>query len=422
MENVSNPVFVNNKDIQTLPNGRITEYDMMEAVSEAVGDKILCVQLDRSLWHIYLVDESSRQELVVQGIELHNQNITVHDKNPFLTRSIKRPHELLKVTVSGVPLSVDNSEIENMLTKLGAKLKSKVEFDRIRNPHTREMTAVLNGKRSVHIEPLPENKSLPRKSYCSGRMCSIYHYGQPKVTPPKKCRICWSDQHFTHECKEGPKCKVCLQSGHKPGDEDCPKYHKQHPPSVIMFQGKENVLSNFFPCSLQTFGEQFPSAEHAFQCSKALQSGDLVAAEKIRAAESALEAKQIGSQIPPSTAWSASKEKTMEEIIRCKAEQVEQFRNCLTTAKNSATFVEATYDDFWGTGLNLTQTMHTKSSAWPGKNTLGQIIGRVAGDLKKSAKNKLRSGSTPAPSSNTRQRDISVMLQVSKDQNTTTGN
>jgi hypothetical protein len=62
--------------------------------------------------------------------------------------------------------------------------------------------------------------------------------------------------------------------------------------SLFSPQGKENVLSNFFPCSLKAFGEQFPSAEHAFQCSKALQCGDLVA-EKIRAAESALEAKQI---------------------------------------------------------------------------------------------------------------------------------
>jgi ribA/ribD-fused uncharacterized protein len=188
-----------------------------------------------------------------------------------------------------------------------------------------------------------------------------------------------------------------------------------------MFQGKDNVLSNFFPCSLHAFGERFQSAEQAFQCSKAIQSGDLLAAEKIRTSESALEAKRIGDQVTPSTTWLSSKEKTMEEIIRHKADQVDQFRETLVKAKNSATFVEVTYDDFWGAGLNLIQTMHTKVNAWPGKNTLGLIIGRVATDLKKRTKSKQRSESVPPPSANTRQRDISVMLQAANEQSNATG-
>jgi hypothetical protein len=45
---------------------------------------------------------------------------------------------------------------------------------------------------------------------------------------------------------------------------------------------KKNPLSNFFPCELSIFGETFKSAEQAFQTTKALRSGDVDAAERIR--------------------------------------------------------------------------------------------------------------------------------------------
>ena len=230
---------------------------------------------------------------------------------------------------------------------------------------------------------------------------------------------CWSDQHFTHECKEGTKCRVCLLPGHKPGDEECSKYVKQHPSSVVLFRGKENVLSNLFPCTINVFGESFESAEHAFQCVKAIQSGDILAAEKIREAETALDAKRIGNLVTPSDAWIAEREKKMTEIIQHKAEQVEEFRSALEKTKTSTTFVETTYDDLWGCGLNLVQTMHTKVNALPGENLLGQIMSRVAAEHRKNktTKSSQRSGSAPASQSRTRQRDISTMLQETGAQN-----
>lgn len=80
-----------------------------------------------------------------------------------------------------------------------------------------------------------------------------------------------------------------------------------------LFDGKENVLSNFFPCELMVFGE-----------SKAVRAGDLLAAERIRAAKSALECKQIGNSVLPSTSWHQDAPKVMEEIVIEKVKQISE--------------------------------------------------------------------------------------------------
>ena len=153
------------------------------------------------------------------------------------------------------------------------------------------------------------------------------------------------------------------------------------------------VLSNFYRCEISVFGENYNSAEQAFQCVKAVRSGDLLAADKIRAAKSALEAKKIGNLVTPSDSWISSRVEVMSEIISKKAEQVETFRETLENSTRNAVFAETTFDDFWATGLNFDQSVHTKPSAWPGKNVLGQILGRAATEIKKKQKTKSKSGS-----------------------------
>ena len=85
-------------------------------------------------------------------------------------------------------------------------------------------------------------------------------------------------------------CRVCHEPGHEPGSPDC-KHYKQTE-NVVALQGKENPISNFFPCEIKIFGEQHQSAEHAYQLTKALRSGDLGAVEKVRNASTALDAKK----------------------------------------------------------------------------------------------------------------------------------
>lgn len=397
METLSKPVYLKNSEIQMNRNNRISDFELMQSVIHSVGDTVRCIQLDRDLWRIYLTNDESKQTLLTQGVDINNQNFNVYEQNPYVTGSKSPADRVLKVTVSGVPLSVDDKEILAMLTKLGANPKSDLQYEKIRNPMTKKMTGVLNGNRYIYLEPFPDNKFLPRTSYCAGIQCRIYHYGQPKP-PKRKCRICWSSDHPTNECTEETKCKVCLQPGHPPGDEQCSAHAKKCPNNYILFQGEQNALSNFYPCEISVFGEKFNSAEQAFQCVKAIRSGDLMAADKIRAAKSALEAKRIGNFVTTSDSWISSRVQIMEEIISKKSEQVENFRDVLENSTKNVIFAETTYNDFWATGLNYDQSMHTKTSTWPGKNVLGQILGRVATEVKKKSKNKSKSG-LPRPAS-----------------------
>ena len=44
--------------------------------------------------------------------------------------------------------------------------------------------------------------------------------------------------------------------------------------NIIAFSGKDDIQSNFYPCNIKIFGISHPYAEHAFQYSKAMRSGD----------------------------------------------------------------------------------------------------------------------------------------------------
>ena len=79
--------------------------------------------------------------------------------------------------------------------------------------------------------------------------------------------------------------------------------------------------------------------------------------------------------------------------------------------------VEATRDNFWGSGLDETATHNTRSKAWPGSNNLGKIIKAVA---KKQVK-KTQSSSAPRQpvrkSSRNTQQEITAFVSQLKDGN-----
>lgn len=67
-----------------------------------------------------------------------------------------------------------------------------------------------------------------------------------------------------------------------------------------------------------------------------------MAAERIRAVKSALECKQIGNTVLPSTSWLQDAPKVMEKIVYT----------------NEKVFAQSVYDQFWGTGRTSTQTVN----------------------------------------------------------------
>jgi ribA/ribD-fused uncharacterized protein len=183
---------------------------------------------------------------------------------------------------------------------------------------------------------------------------------------------------------------VCHKPGHEPGSSDCEHYKKTD--HVIAFHGKENPISNFFPCEINIFGEQHQSAEHAYQLTKALRAGSLEAAEKVRKAPTALEAKKIGNSVKDPEGWNNEKLEVMEKIVSTKADQVAVMREQLEASNTNTIFAESTVDGYWGTGLDAAGTVHTNPSKWPGENKLGVIVKQIAS---KFTRKLLRSSSVP---------------------------
>ena len=69
----------------------------------------------------------------------------------------------------------------------------------------------------------------------------------------------------------------------------------------------------------------------------------------------------------------------MKEIVEAKVSQCLEFHDVLKNPPPKAVFVESTYDDFWGSGLNIAGTKHTnKTACRPGKNMLGDIITKLS--------------------------------------------
>lgn len=140
-------------------NNKITDFELYEAIKGKMRDNILCIQLDRDLWRVYLISMESRSELLLHGFELRNISVQVYNSNPYSTGAKDPNDEVLKVTICGLPLSVDDSAVIGSLEKLNVSLKSEIKYEKIRHPVTHRMTSVLIGNRSLYVQPLPNKTS-----------------------------------------------------------------------------------------------------------------------------------------------------------------------------------------------------------------------------------------------------------------------
>lgn len=387
---MNKPVYIKNSEIQMDKSKKIGDFEMYESIHKKVGDEVLCIQLERDLWRVYLKSKESRSVLIVEGFEIRNITAQVYESNPYSTGASSPRDNVLKVTICGLPLSVDDSAVLEMLHSFDVTIKSDLKYENIRHPTTRRMTSVLNGNRFIYIAPLPNNKSLPRSATCAKLKCRIYHYNQVVDDPKAQCFNCWENGHRKQQCKNPKVCRVCKEPGHAPGSSDC-RHHEESPDNVVVFQGQDNPLSNFFPCDLRVFGEHHKTAEHAYQLTKAIRSGNTDAAQKVRDAETALDAKRIGNSVKDPQGWSDDKETVMEEIVTAKADQIAEVKAVLEKLDGSITFAEGTFDMFWGTGLDKEATLYTKINKWPGKNKLGLLYQKLANKHTR----KLRSSSLP---------------------------
>lgn len=117
----------------------------------------------------------SRSLLVVEGFVFRNISVQVYDSNPYSIGDTGPGIKVIKVTICGLPLSVDDSAVFEMLDKFEINRKSEMKYENIRHPITHRMTNVLNGYRFLYIAPLLNGKSLPRNAVCAKLKCRIYH-------------------------------------------------------------------------------------------------------------------------------------------------------------------------------------------------------------------------------------------------------
>ena len=137
----------------------------------------------------------------------------------------------------------------------------------------------------------------------------------------------------------------------------------------VTFKGPDNVLSNFYPCRLEYEGQHYSSAEHVYRTSHALFLHQLSAAQEIRWARHAGEAKLIARKRLTSTKeWNEAKTHIMRKIMITKAKQVPAFLKAL---KDTGTrpLTHNVPDEYWGTGISGT-----------GQNVMGKILEEIRGD------------------------------------------
>ena len=64
---------------------------------------------------MYVKSTESRSKILREGFDIRNRHISVYDTNPN-SAGLDSPNEkVLKITVKGIPLSVDDGEIVKML-------------------------------------------------------------------------------------------------------------------------------------------------------------------------------------------------------------------------------------------------------------------------------------------------------------------
>ena len=170
-------------------------------------------------------------------------------------------------------------------------------------------------------------------------------------------------------------CPICPGQSHPPLSHSCAGKLDGPHVDATFFQGRSNVLSNFYSCSIRVFDVDFRSSEQAYQYRKAMhfrRPGD--ACEVLLSSDPVfIKRKTSGLQDP---SWDRIKVQVMEEIALAKYRDVPEYRQKLR--HSSPLIVEAVPGDtFWSAGLKEDLLKRCKPECWPGQNVMGQVHMRV---------------------------------------------
>ena len=105
------PLYLKNNYLQSLGD---KDFDLIDPIKKIIGDDLLCVQLDRNLWRVYLTNAESRYKLLIQGIEINNTTYHFYDTNTYTSGAKSVNQKTLKLRI----LSVEDLAVCEMLDKL----------------------------------------------------------------------------------------------------------------------------------------------------------------------------------------------------------------------------------------------------------------------------------------------------------------
>ena len=135
-------------------------------------------------------------------------------------------------------------------------------------------------------------------------------------------------------------------------------------------------------CKIVIEGEDFKSAEEAFQYQRAKACGAHREMEMILKSEDGYRAKREGGGVTTTPDWDRSEEKVMLDILRAKFRDNREHREALLATGNKI-LVDFTHDRKWGCGLPLSKIKDTKLDKLPGRNLLGKFLMSVREEIRK---------------------------------------
>ena len=139
-----------------------------------------------------------------------------------------------------------------------------------------------------------------------------------------------------------------------------------------LIQGPKDILSNFHYTSVRYNGIQYPTAEHAFQHTKAIKLNSQLA-EKLRNSTCPFEAKALGKTINDTDGvWASIEKETMNDILEHKANQSLKFTTELIRS-DQRVLLHTVLCKKWGIGCK-TSDFISLASNYDGKNIFGQLL------------------------------------------------
>ncbi len=379
------PAFILAYDI-----GDIDGYYLGRKIGETTGlSNVVSVQLVKNLWVIYLKDNASKIKLASQGLSIDGLHVTVHNTNPFMTRSVGailngEPYEnkqWIKILIKDLRHSVSHEDVKHMFNEVfKLDITSQIRYSNYRDEEGK-LTSLLNGDRFVWVDPDKLKRPLPRNAQCGIWKCRLFHKNQ-FPNSQKECYKCFSVEHLGRNCPNQWCCKVCKEPGHKPGSIDCPHFKMNW--YMRPFGGKGDPMSNHFECEFEFNHVPALTAENHWFCHKALINGQKELSDMCLHASDGKEAKYLSHSILCVDNWDDSVQgyELMKNIVRAKFTHVKQARDELYISwyegEHIVEAVPSGRDLLWGSSMNREGTLQTDPKYWPGKNKLGQILMELA--------------------------------------------